>query len=208
MNIVVKSPVKHLFPLFLLLMVSSCANRSNNLIIAPQIIDQFTPIYSHSTINLSVVDLRNNKNIMQILQSDKAAKLINSTISIQQILTTKFTSIFGQQGLNIIDNSATKMGIFIDTALISVQQSLLKYQVKDKIQLRISITNQHATLNKTFHMHGKSNGPLTADSAVLERDFNQQLGQLIQQIVTDKEIQLFLSTQKKQKMTKKEGKVK
>ena len=60
------------------------------------------------------------------------------------------------------------------------------------MDFRVVINNGSGTLTKSFKITGKSNGPLKADIAVLERDFNQQLAKLLTQIVQNQEIQKFI----------------
>ncbi len=179
------------------LLLSACSSTPKSLIIAPELITSaneqaYSAIYNNKIAAIDVQDLRANRHILQILRSNKAAEIINSAQEIKAVIKKSLTQILTRQGLTLSDNSTQKIHLFIDSALINVQQSLVKYNANNEIVLRIEIQDQDKTLNKVFRSHGKSNGPLTADLAVLERDFNQQLAQLINQIVNDKEVQQFI----------------
>jgi len=76
--------------------------------------------------------------------------------------------------------------------LISVQQEMVKYQVNNELVIRVKVNNGTQTLSNTFKVRGTSEGPLNADIAVLERDFNQQLAQLLTQVISNAEIQHFI----------------
>jgi len=179
-----------------LLILNGCASNTKQLIISPQITTKFANIYSQVHANINSLDMRASTHIVQILRDDKAAKLTSSTSSIAMEVEKSLRDIFNQQGL-VITNTKTEskidITILIDTALISVKQDLMKYQANNSISLRFQIKNADKTLTKSFNSHGKSNGPLNADLAVLERDFNQQLTKLIQQIADDNEIQAFIT---------------
>lgn len=181
---------------FFILLLNGCANSKQKLIIAPQVTEKFSNLYAQISVNLKTSDTRASAHIVQILRKDKAAELINSAIPISIIVEKSISNIFKQQGLKITNtNIGNKINItiFIDTALISVEQDLMKYQVNNTISLRLQTVKANNTLTKNFNSHGKSNGPLNADLAVLERDFNQQLAKLIQQIAADTEIQTFIA---------------
>ena len=88
--------------------------------------------------------------------------------------------------------AANQVEIIIDNALVSVQQSMVKYSASNQMNIRVVINNSKGTLTKTFKITGTSKGPLKADLAVLERDFNQQLAKLLTQIVQNEELQQFM----------------
>ena len=93
-------------------------------------------------------------------------------------------------GINTQANNAIE--IIIDNALVSVQQEMMKYQVNNQLIIRVKVNNGAQTLSNTFKVRGTSEGPLSADIAVLERDFNQQLAQLLAQVINNAEIQHFI----------------
>jgi len=183
------------FIYLIILSLFSCANSTKNIIIAPEMSGKLVSIYPQISASLNILDLRTNRHIIQILRANKAAELINSTMPIAHTLQKNFAEAFTQQGLNLNEQSKPKIDIFIEQTLITVKQTLMKYKAKNEIVLRLQISDHEKTLTKSYRVHGKSEGPLLADLAVLERDFNQQLAKLIQQIVLDKEVQTFLGAQ-------------
>ena len=84
--------------------------------------------------------------------------------------------------------------IQIEKALITVQQELVKYKATSEITLRFIINNGDKTLTNTFRSTANSNGPFLSDIAVLERDFNQQLSNLLNQALNNAEIQQHISS--------------
>ena len=69
---------------------------------------------------------------------------------------------------------------------------MMKYQVNNELVIHVKVNNGEQTLSNTFKVRGTSEGPLSADIAVLERDFNQQLTKLLTQIISNVEIRNFI----------------
>jgi len=171
----------------------ACSSTEQRIVISPEPSVATNQLYRQTQAQLNVADLRTSSHIIQILSENKAAILINSSNALSDILTEQFTKLFAQQGLHINPQSNKAINIAINKALITVQQDLVKYQTNSEIIMQVKVSNPPRVLTKSFRIRGKSNGPLTADIAVLSRDFNQQLAELIQQIMTDPEIQAFIT---------------
>lgn len=173
--------------------VSACSSAPSHIIIAPQLMNVSSLKYSNKQADFNVIDNRVASHIVQILKENQAAQLFSSQEHLQDTINTKLSQAFKKQGLVLIPNANTstamnKLTIYIDAALISVQQDTLKYKANNEITLRAVVENKEQTLTKTFTTRGNSNGPLTADIAVLERDFNQQIGKVLTQILNNTEL--------------------
>jgi len=180
----------------LILSVFSCSTTKPRMVIAPEISTNQPVIYQQKKITLTITDLRTSRHIIQILKGNKAAELINSTSALDDILKEKFTQLFKQQGLIISENNETKLDIVLSKALITVQQDLVKYKANTEIIIQVKVNNPPEILTKSFRIRGTNEGPFKADIAVLSRDFNQQLAQLIEQIANDRELQIFITKPK------------
>jgi uncharacterized lipoprotein len=190
-----------IFSFLLLFGLSACNSTPSHIIIAPQLMNTTSIIYSNKQLNFSVVDNRIANHVVQILKANQAAQLFSSQDNLQKTIHTTLSQVLKKQGLVLTDlaidkNDINKLTIYIDNALISVQQDTLKYKANNKITLRVVVTNQAQTLTKNFTTRGNSNGPLTADLAVLERDFNQQLSQLLTQILNNAELATAIKSSK------------
>ncbi len=177
----------------LILNLFACTTTKPRIVVAPEVATNQSVVYQQESIALTITDLRTSRHIIQILKENKAAELINSSSALDHILTTKFTQIFQQQGLIVSENSNIKLDIAISKALISVQQNLVNYKANTEIIIQVKVNNPPKVLTKSFRIRGTNEGPFKADIAVLSRDFNQQLAQLIEQIVNDTELQTFIT---------------
>ena len=171
----------------------ACSTTPSNIIVSPDIMGLSSKInYANKLINLSVQDLRNSAHVVQILQKDKAAVLVNSQSELNEIIQTTLSRQFAMQGLMMNDGASNQFDVSIVKALITVNQTIFKYDTETEITLSVQLANGENTLTKNYRRTGKSNGPLSPDLAVLGRDFNQQLTKALNQIVNDPEIQALV----------------
>lgn len=170
----------------------SCADGPSHLIIAPEINSPATVKYQNKQTQFKVTDLRTAKHIIQILNEGEAAQLKTSQKSLSDIINQILQNEFKKQGLTINQTGINQIDVVIDTALIKVDQETMSYEAKSNISLRVKVNNNQQTLTKTFNSKNSSSGPLTADIAVLERDFNQQLTHALINILNNDEITAFI----------------
>jgi len=182
--------------------LSACTNTPTHIIVAPQLINTTPYTYkldsNKKQLNFVVIDNRVASHVVQILRANQAAQLFSSQKHLKNTVSTTLRQAFKTQGLVLSINSNTeadmnKLTVYIDAALISVQQEALKYKANNEIILRAVVSNKAQTLTKTFTTKGNSNGPLSADLAVLERDFNQQLGKLLVRILNNTELRAAIN---------------
>lgn len=177
---------------FTSLILSGCSNTPSHLIIAPEIIA--TPVVKHinkqATIN--VVDMRTANHIVQILKEGEAATLFSAQERLEDIIKSSLSKNWQQQGLVISTDAINNINISIEKAIISVTQETMSYQVQTEIILKVAVNNGEQTLTSTFKNRGNSKGPFKADVAVFERNFNQRLANLLQEILANKKLNQFL----------------
>jgi uncharacterized lipoprotein YajG len=149
-------------------------------------------IINNQTISLDVSDLRIKKHLVEIVYDDKATKLIYTERLLAGVINDSLTMPLAKQGMVIAKQSSNEITLAINKTNISVKQSLATYTADTVIELQVTVNNQIKTLTKSFQTVAQSNGLLSVDIAVLERDFNQELSALLSQIISDKDIQHFL----------------
>ncbi|PHR84152.1 MAG: hypothetical protein COA59_07745 [Colwellia sp.] len=182
-------PVASLIITFLL---TGCASAPSHLIIAPEITAPSIIQHTNQQAALNVVDMRTANHIVQILREGEAATILSAQERLEKTIQNSLKKHWQQQGLSIQASAVNSINIAIEKAIISVTQKTMSYQVQTEIVLKVAVNNSVQTLTSTFKNSGTSKGPFKADIAVLERNFNQRLANLLQQILTNEKINLFL----------------
>jgi uncharacterized lipoprotein len=195
-NVFINNNLKTLASVTLLVLLTACANKPTHVVIAPDLsITNSTQNHNqhqNKQASITVTDMRSAQHVVQILRKDEAAEIYSSQQPLNSIIKQTLISEFKKQGLEVKDQANNAIDIIIENSLISVQQEMIKYQVNNELVIRVKVNNGKETLSNTFKVRGKSEGPLSADIAVLERDFNQQLSTLLSQIVSNVEIKDFI----------------
>ena len=175
--------------LVLVFILSACVSSPKNIVVSPQLFGYTKDVYVDKSINFKVIDQRPSSQVVQILKDDEPAKLFSSQDTLTNICTKVLIPTFNKQGLQVSEVSPTQVTLFINTALISVNQNFVDYHVNTNIALTASVLNNGISTSKTFSSKGKSHGPLHVDMAVLERDFNHQLAKLLINVVNSPDLQ-------------------
>ncbi|WP_281559647.1 YajG family lipoprotein [Thalassomonas sp. RHCl1] len=175
-----------------LLLLGGCSQTPSHLIVAPEVMAANSGKYANKQAQLQVLDMRTGNHIVQISRPEKAAQLFSSQAPLKDIVAQSLTTQLNKQGMAMGPVATNAIEVSIDQALIKVDQQLMQYQVKSEIVLTVKVDNGISTLTNTFRNRGSSHGPLKADIAVLERDFNQQLALLLAQVIDNQEIQQFI----------------
>ena len=176
----------------LTVLLSACAANIKHLVIAPEVLSVPTSSISTSSIAISTSDLRPAQHMLQIIKEGQAATLLTSQSSFAGIVNSTLNSAFKKSGVQVSSTGTNVLNVAINKALVNVNQSMMKYTATNEIVLNITIDNGEQTLTKRYRISGKSNGPLQADIAVLERDFNQQLSKVIRNMITDPQLIDFM----------------
>jgi uncharacterized lipoprotein len=178
--------------LIITVILSGCTSAPSHLIIAPEIMSTSVNQHTNQQASLNVVDMRTAVHVVQILREGEAATLFSAQERLEDIIKTSLSKHWQQQGLAIQTAAVNSINIVIEKAVISVTQETLSYEVQTEIVLKVTINNGIQTLTSTFNNRGNSEGPFKADIAVLERNFNQRLANLLEQILANDKINNFL----------------
>ena len=196
MKKLINHKIKTLAAISLFTLVSACANKPSHVVISPDLTITNGTVtqakYKNQQASMTITDLRGAQHVVQIIRADEAAELYSSQAPLKQIIEKTLINEFKKQGLDVNAQANNAIEVIIDSALISVQQEMMQYQVNNELVIRVKVNNGAQTLSNTFKVRGTSEGPLSADIAVLERDFNQQLTKLLAQVLNNAEIQHFI----------------
>jgi len=145
------------------------------------------------TINIDVTDKRTRQAILQ-QDSNGKKNYLSAQLPTVSFIKAGLTASFQQSnslGINVVDNP--QISVNIEKMAIKLEQSTLSYETKSLVILAVTINHGTKTLNKTFKRQGTSHGPLTADIAVLEQEFNQLLSQLFNDVTQDQQVIKYLT---------------
>jgi uncharacterized lipoprotein len=170
----------------------ACSAPIKQVVVSTEINVGSSDAFQQKQVQLRFSDLRRSNHIVQILRAGEATQLYSPQQRIIDIVSAALTPALTANGLQIEPLAVNQVDVIIDNALVSVQQQMLKYSASNQMSFRVVVNNGKNTLTKTFKITGTSKGPLKADLAVLERDFNQQLTKLLSQIVQSEELQQFI----------------
>ena len=191
MSKVSKQRLFALFAVFTSVIISGCNSTPSQVIVAPQINQSAHTLYQGIAASFAVKDLRSSNHIIQILQADKAAKLLSPNRVFSEVVAETLRPYLSAQGLSLSGGNI-QIDIEIERAMVSVQQAMMKYDASSDIQVRVKVLKGDSVFTNVFNARGSSNGPLSADIAVLERDFNQLLGKLIADIANHPDMINFI----------------
>lgn len=171
--------------------LTACSSSPKTFIVMPDEVSLTSDVNSvlkNKSIALNVNDLRSNKHIVQIIKKNKAIEFINSDSQLSLLIQSTLTDEYQKKSAHITQNATNQLTVNISSAVVNVNQSPLKYEAKTTTVFNVTLYNGEKTLTKKYSHSTKSNGPLTAELAVLSRDFNQQLGKIINNLVNDHEV--------------------
>lgn len=188
-----KSITQGILVTLLLTALTACSSKPTHIIVSPVLNSVVGHNYNEKTVQFNVVDMRTSSPVVQILKVGKAATILSSQQLLEKIIADTLTRGWKKQQLFFAPLAAEKINIIITKAVIQVNQKTIRYTTQSEIILRVEITNAKQTLTTHFTIKGNSKGPLQADIAVLEREFNQQLSELLEKILASDDIKVFLN---------------
>jgi uncharacterized lipoprotein len=185
--------IKHIIFTFLVVNILGCSHSlPSHLIVEPNVMVSPSNQLAYKEAQLSVIDMRTSPHIIQILEKNKAALILSSLERIEDISQNVFIKQWQQQGLTFTPLAQNKMTITIEKAIVSVDQQSVSYSAQTEIVITATVDNGKQVLTNTFKNRGYKEGNLNANIQVLEQDFNQQLGSVLKEILTSKDINTFL----------------
>ncbi len=173
--------------------LAACSSTPSHVIVAPDLMTIPAIYHQGKHAQLNVVDMRTANHIVQVLRKGEAATLLSAQARLEDIIKVNLTEHWKKQSLQIQSNASNTINVSIEKAVISVEQQTMEYKVQTEIVVKVTVNNGEQTLTTTFNNRGNSDGPLQADIAVLERNFNQRLAKLLSQILANEKIAKFLT---------------
>ena len=175
--------------------VTACASSApTHLTVSPtlNLPQSKTNLYNNEA-QLEVIDMRIAKFIVSISKEDEAATVLSPYKNLEVTTQEKLQQAWQSQGLIINQNAKNAITVTITGATVAVKQSTMSYVADSKILMTVKISKGNKVLTSKFKNTGSSDGALSVDIAVLERDFNYNYASVLEQIIKSKDIQAFLA---------------
>lgn len=185
--------MKYTIVLLLIIICSGCSSTAPSHFTVDTTSQLPANILTNHAVNINVTDLRVRQDILQ-LENDGKFTYIPSQVPTTTFIKQGLTASFNQQlGRNYQSNSNNSIHVNVEKMAVKLNQETFAYDTKSLIVLAVTINNGNKTLNKTFKRQGTSHGPLKADIAVLEQNFNQLLTLLFNDISKDSQVIDYLT---------------
>lgn len=133
-------------------------------------------------------DLRVARHLIEIVNGDDVATLINEQDSLRLLIQEQLTSAWKQKQLNTTAKSNYEIDVQLVKALASVTESTVSYQVDSNMMIKIKLQHQQKTFVKLFRSSNQWESPFSANIADINEKLNMQLSQLLGQIIQDQEL--------------------
>ncbi|SES67708.1 YajG family lipoprotein [Thalassotalea agarivorans] len=169
-------------------LLAACATPVKHVIVAPLMMYTPSKVYLNKEASLTVSDARASKNVLTINKKDQATYL-GSQEALDTIVERELRIGLSKKGLTLNGGANNSINVEIKQADTVVEQTMTDYVAKNEFNFLVTVKSGEKTLTKTFKINGENNGVLNADVAVMERDYNQNLGKIIARILQSAEIQ-------------------
>ncbi|WP_371188470.1 YajG family lipoprotein [Thalassotalea maritima] len=170
----------------------ACAQEPSKINLNPIVKMDANKVYQQLNTKVSVYDLRKTAHVVEVLSANKPSVYINANGSLSSVLNSQFSEQLMSQGLTLGEGDDLLLQFQVERARTYVNQDVLDYRANTIIKLKVEAENAKQTLSKTYTLRATTRGALTADIDELQRDFNQQLGKIIVQVMQDQQLQQFI----------------
>jgi len=185
-----KSYLKKTLLISSLLTLISCATVPTNINIIPDLdlkVDTYT-FTNENTWQIDSQDLRIERHLVQIVDGDKVAQLINEHQSLRLLIEKNLSDAWANNKLTIANQSDYQINIRLIKALATVEEAAVSYEVKSEMVVKIQVTHQGNTYVKLFKSNNQWEGPFTASISRITKELSVQLSELLNQIIQDQEL--------------------
>lgn len=130
-------------------------------------------------------DLRIARHLIEIVNGDNVAELINEQQSLRLIIEKNLTQAWLENGLNVDKISEQKLDIQLMKSLATVTEATLSYNVKSQMIVKIQLKSKDKTFVRLFRSNHQWEAPFSISTSSINDELNIQLSQLLNQIIQD-----------------------
>jgi uncharacterized lipoprotein YajG len=174
----------------LVIAVCGCAPKPKNMIINTPEPLEYSNIYRGQNFKVVVQDSRREKHLIKVLDSDGDAVLHQPGSPIVKNLSMSLKQSFKAQGLTVNEYAGPKLLLEIIQMETVVEQSMVDYDAALTVEFRLTIDHMNnRSYHKIFTGHSTRGGILRFDLALLERDMNALIEQVLDDMYQDQFVQ-------------------
>ncbi|WP_199610959.1 YajG family lipoprotein [Flocculibacter collagenilyticus] len=163
--------------------IAGCSQTPTSLILQPSLDSHSIPPQL-SGFRLNVVDERAQPAIAFIHKDDQLTAKISASTPAQQLISNALTPAknFNPVATKVLNVAITKLHS-------DVKQSSVSHEVANYIELTLTLNNQQQTFTKSYQGNSQYKGPLKYDIAVLEKELNMLISNVLTEALADEELQ-------------------
>ena len=176
--------------LTLLFTLASCASLPTDININPELdLEKNTYTFKQSdTWQIASQDLRVARHLIEIIDGDNVAQLINEQQSLRLLVENSLTQAWINNKLKVNKSSEHQANIKLIKALATVTESTLSYDVDSQMVIKIELNYQGKNFVKLFRSNKQWDAAFSTSAAGITEQLNVQISQLLNQIIQDPEL--------------------
>jgi len=176
--------------LALLFTLASCASLPTDININPELdLEKNTYTFNKSdTWQIGSQDLRVARHLIEIIDGDNVAQLINEQQSLRLLVEKSLTQAWINNKLKVNKSSEHQVNIKLIKALATVTESTLSYDVDSQMVIKVELNYQGKNFVKLFRSNKQWDAAFSTSAAGITEQLNVQISQLLNQIIQDPEL--------------------
>ena len=187
--------MKKYFILASTLVLSACATTqpAPPLTLTPTAVVTAQPWANGKALNLTSVDNAPNSYIAAIDSGTENVTVIQPQHPISVTLRQALVQQLTDQGFSITNHATSTMVITVEKALVMVKQGLLKYNMRSKLQLQLTVNTPDGQFIKHYTGRSSREDALTVSDKDIATSMNKLMNSVLNEIANDSELNKYLT---------------
>jgi len=168
------------------LSLTGCAPKPVNMILnAPEPL-AYSNVYQGQNFKISIQDKREQAHLLKVVDTDGDAVRHAAGSPILENLAKSMKQSFKAQGLTVNDYAGPTIELGIIQLETVVAQTAFDYEASLAVEFKVTVKHtDNQSFDKTFSGHSTRSGVLKYDIALLERDLNALVKQVLADMYAD-----------------------
>lgn len=177
------------------LVLSACAATSPAppLTLMPTAVFTTQPWANNKALNLTCIDKAPNRYLAAIDSGTENVQVIQPQQPISATLCQVLSQQLTNQGFKITNNATSTMTITVEKALVMVKQGLLKYNMRSKLQLELTLNTPDGQFIKRYSGRSSREDALKASDKDIATSMNKLMNSVLNEIANDSELNKYLT---------------